>query len=193
MEVMARCTREKAEMLSQIQNKLITTISTKLEELQTKVGDREEYIFHERMREIVDLSEQNKAEAYLLRKRVMIRTGQREEEDLGIGSTAKSVTRPRQRATPVAPVGQVRPRKVEFESEEPLPDYVVMKDLKDVVDQVAKIPQEERERMFEVRVVEVDDIADFVDVKDELTKEEFAKNLRLREEGSSTGEFADTS
>ena len=73
-------------------------------------------------------------------------------------------------------------KKVEFESDEPLADYVVMKDIKDVVDQIAHIPLAERKRLFETRVVYVDDIADFVAIQDNKDAGVFAANLRTFEE-----------
>ena len=73
-------------------------------------------------------------------------------------------------------------KKVEFESDEPLADYLVMKDIKDVVDQIAHIPLAERKRLFETRVVDVDDIADFVAIQDNEDAGVFAASLRAFEE-----------
>ncbi|XP_055341446.1 thyroid receptor-interacting protein 11-like isoform X3 [Paramacrobiotus metropolitanus] len=170
--------KQKLRRLDQLQSKITGEQTARLDAIKEKFSKYEIDIFHQRMREIVDLVEQHKAEAYLLRKRMTYRLGRHEEEELHIQPAVKNLMKRRHKTTAMSIAGSGRPRKVEFENEEPLPDYVVMKDFKEIVDQIANVPVEERERLFEMRVVEMDDIADYVDIKDELDKNEFAQSMQ---------------
>ncbi|OQV18448.1 putative Dynein regulatory complex subunit 3 [Hypsibius exemplaris] len=176
---------EKVDKLIDLEKSFHNRLMSENDWLANYLEGRQERLYHRRMQEILDFVEQHKAEAFLTRKRAMARHGTQEtDEDLEIGPEVCHAMQHKAKipATPVSSTSHAeRLKKVEFESDEPLADYVVLKDIKDVVDQIAHMPLTERKRLFETRVVDVDDIADYVYVKDEPDEQVFAQNLKKME------------
>ena len=192
VEIIGQLISLKQEKLSGLAIIFQQNLESQLRKQADMLEDRQEGIYHERLQEILDFIEQHKAEAFLTRKRALARHGRQDFEEDYIQPEVQNIinrkTKPGTHGSvspgrPVQPQQQgVLPKKVEFESDEPLADYIVMKDIKDIVDQISDLPLADRKRLFETRIVEVDDIADHVHVKDELDQQVFAKNLAQRDE-----------